>query len=73
MYLRKLIKTSVFYVNLIFQKPRILFKSFFEAQFKYYPLVWMSCSRSTKKKISKLYGRALRMVYDDCNSKFGEL
>ena len=41
--------------------------------FKYWPLIWMFCSRSAKNKISKLHERALRIVYDDCNSKFEKL
>ena len=63
----------MFYVNLIFQKPRTPFKYFFAAQFKYCPLTWMFCSRSTKKKINKPHVRALRIVYDDCDSMFDEL
>ena len=31
-----------------FQQKRIVFKSFFEAQFKYCPLIWMFCSRKAK-------------------------
>ena len=33
----------------------------------------MFCSRSANKKINKLHERALRIVYDDYNSKFEEL
>ena len=33
----------------------------------------MFCSRSANNKISKLHERALRIVYDDCNSKFEKL
>ena len=33
----------------------------------------MYCSRSTNNKISKLHERALRIVYDDYNSKFEEI
>ena len=33
----------------------------------------MFCSRSANNKINKLHGRALRMVYDDYNTKFEEL
>ena len=51
----------------------ILFNSFFEAQFKYCPLIRMLCSRSAKKKINELHRRAFRIVYDYCNSKFEEL
>ena len=55
------------------QQRRILFKSFFEAQFKYCPIIWMFCSRNANNKINKLHERALRIVYDDYNSKFEEL
>ena len=57
----------------IFQQQRTLFKSLFEAQFKYYPLIWVFCTRSANNKMKKLHKRALRIVYDDYNSKFGEL
>ena len=57
----------------IFQQRRMLFKSFFEAQFKYCPLIWMLCSRSPNNKINKLHKRALKIVYDEYNSKFEEL
>ena len=33
----------------------------------------MFCSRSSNNKINKLHERALRIVYDDYNSKFEEL
>ena len=33
----------------------------------------MFCSRSANNKINKLHERALRIVYDDYNSKFEEL
>ena len=56
-----------------FQQQRILFRLFFEAQFKYCLLIWMFCSRSANSKINKLHERALRVVYGDYNSKFEEL
>ena len=56
-----------------FQERGILFKAVFEAQLKDCPLIWMFCSRSANNKISKLHERALRIVYDDCNSKFEKL
>ena len=51
----------------------MLFKWFFEAQFKYFPLIWMFCTRSANNKINKLHERTLSIVYDDYNSKFEEL
>ena len=47
--------------------------SFIEAQFKYYHLTWMFCSRSCNNKINKLHERALRLVYDDFESSFDVL
>ena len=37
-----------------FEKLRILFKTFFESQFKYCPLTWMFYSRGTNNKIDRL-------------------
>ena len=56
-----------------FQQKRIVFKSFFEAQFKYCPLIWMFCSREANNKINKLHERALRIVYNDDVSSFEQL
>ena len=56
-----------------FKKIRILFKGFFEAQFKYCPLTWMFYSRSTNRRINHLHERALRLVYNDYELTFEEL
>ena len=54
-------------------KIKILFKRFFEAQFKYYPLMWMFYSRSTNRRNNLLHERALRLIYDDYELTFQEL
>ena len=56
-----------------FEKLRILFKTFFEFQFKYCPLTWMFYSRSTNNKINKLQERAPSFVYDHYSSSFDVL
>ena len=56
-----------------FNKLRLLFKTFFDSQFKYCPLTWMFYSRTTNNKINNLHERALRIVYDDYTSEFEEL
>ena len=56
-----------------FQQKRIIFKSFFEAKFKYCPLIWMFCSRKANNRINKLHEQALRIVYDDDISSFEQL
>ena len=37
-----------------FKKTKILFKGFFEVQFRYYPFTWMFYSRSTNRRINDL-------------------
>ena len=44
-----------------------------ELQLNYCPLIWMYCGRSTNNNIKKFDERALRIVYDEYNSKFKEL
>ena len=43
-----------------FNKTRMLFKGYFESQFKYCPLKWMCYSRNTNNKIRLLHERCLR-------------
>ena len=48
-------------------------KSFIEAQFGYFPLVWMFHGRALNRKINHLHERSLRIVYKDSVSSFHEL
>ena len=48
-------------------------KSFVEAQFGYFPVVWMFHSRELNKKINHIHERSLRIVYKDYNSFFNDL
>ena len=58
---------------LSFEKRRLIFKSFVECQFKYFPLIWMFHSRHTNNKFNRLHERALRIVYNDYESNFEQL
>ena len=58
---------------LSYQKKKILFKSFFESQFKYCNVVWMCHTRQSNNKINMLHERALRLVYNDYLTSFEEL
>ena len=58
------------YLN--FNKLRLLFKTFFDPQFKYCPLTRMFYSRTTNDKINKLHERALRLVHNHYVSTFEE-
>ena len=51
----------------------MLFKRFFESQFKYCPLTWMFYSRNTINKINLLHERAFRLVYNDYDLPFEKL
>ena len=54
-------------------QSRVLKKSFMEAQFDYFPLVWMFHSRALNRKISHLHERSLNIVYRDSINSFHEL
>ena len=58
---------------LTFDRKRVLFKAFFESQFKYCHLIRMFCSRAASNRIDKLYERALKLVYDDYETLFSDL
>ena len=58
---------------LSFDKKRIIFKAFFESQFKYCPLVWMFHGREVNQRINRLHERALSLVYNDYCSTFEHL
>ena len=70
---RKLSALSRMSSFLSFDKKRIIFKAFFESQFKYCPLVWMFHGREVNQRINRLHERALRIVYNDYVSTFEHL
>ena len=47
-----------------FQQRRLLMKSFVEAQFGYYPLVWMFHVREINRKINHIHEKCLRIIYE---------
>ena len=52
------------------QKRRILMKSFITSLFNYCPIVWMYHNKSLKRKVNHIHERALRIVYQDFQSRF---
>ena len=58
---------------LSFKKRRSLVMAFFESQFKYCPLVWMSCSRKLNNKINALHYRSLKIAYKNYELSFEDL
>ena len=51
----------------------MLFKAFFEFQFKYCSLLWIICNRRTSNRNRKLHEGALRPEYDDNETSFLDL
>ena len=47
------------------EKKKIVMKSFFNAQFNYFPLIWMLHSRKINNKIKHLHERCFRLTYSD--------
>ena len=70
---RKLSALARISYYLTFHQKRTLIKGFFESQFRYCSLTWMSHSRKSNNKINLLHERALRMIYNDQISSFQEL
>ena len=54
-------------------KRRMLVNAFFNSQFNYYSVIWMSHSRALNNKINRLHERCLRIIYNDKTSTFKEL
>ena len=52
------------------EKRRIVMKTFVEAQFNHWPLIWMLHSKTLNNKINRLHERALRIVYSNYKSSF---
>ena len=56
------------YMNL--QKRKVLMNAFFNAQFSYCPLIWMSHRRQDNSKIKHLHERCLRLIHNDNLSSY---
>ena len=70
---RKLSSSTKVAKFLPFKKRCILFKAFFELQFKYCALVWMFHGRQINDNKNELHENALRIVYNDTITSFEEL
>ena len=55
------------------EQRKILVNTFFDSQFNYCPLLWMSRSRSLNHKINRLHERSLRIAYNDYTATFEDL
>ena len=54
-------------------EKRLISNSIIKSQFRYCPLVWMFCSRTSKSMINKLHERSLRIILNDYSSDFNML
>ena len=55
------------------RKNKIISNSIIKSQFKYFPPVWMFCSRRSNSLGNNVHERALRIVYDDHSSSYSKL
>ena len=68
------LKATLRLENIISEKKRKgLFKTFFESQFSYCPLLRRCCIRKLNNEINRLHERALRIAYINYVSSFEEL
>ena len=59
--------------KLSIDKKLVLFNSFVSSQFGYCPLVWMFCGKTTNDLVRNVHKRALRALYNDFDSNYGDL
>ena len=56
-----------------FKKKEVLINSFVYTNFNYCPLIWRFCSAKSVGKIEQIQTRALRILYNDCDSDYKTL
>ena len=59
--------------HLYSKQKEILFKEMIRSQFKYYPLIWMFCSRKSNNLMNKVHERSLRIDSGDNHNSFKSL
>ena len=59
--------------NLDLKCRKLIFQSFVLSNFTYCSIVWHFCGKQNNGKIEKFQERALRILYDDCESECNEL
>ena len=52
---------------------KIIYQSFVASNFNYCPLVWHFCGKVNNSKLEKIQERALKIIYRDYDSTYGEL
>ncbi|CAM1330052.1 Uncharacterised protein r2_g3912 [Pycnogonum litorale] len=50
-----------------------IYHSFILSNFNYCPVTWHFCSEQNSKKMEKIQERALKFIYDDCDSSYESL
>ena len=53
-----------------FEQRKRIVDLFIISHFSYHPLVWMFHSRRLINRIDHIHERALKIIYQDCNSSF---
>ena len=58
------------YLN--YNQTQLIYSSFFTGQLSFCPLIWTFCSRQSNHLINKFQEQALRVKYNDYDSRFSE-
>ena len=58
------------YLN--YNQTQLIYSSFFTGQLSYCPLIWTFCSRQSNHLINKFQDQALKVKYNDYDSRFSE-
>ena len=55
------------------EQPKYLSEAYIMSEFKYCPLIWMFCNKTSNNQINKIHKRTLRLVYEMEDANFEDL
>ena len=66
-------KTLLHRKSLNLEQAQVLAEAYISSNFRYYPLLWMFCSKMSDNLIRKTHYRAFRAIYDTQTQSYKEL
>ena len=55
------------------EQTKHLSEAYIISAFKYFPLIWMFCNKTSNNQIDKIHKRSLRLVYEMQDANFEDL
>ena len=55
------------------EQTKYLFEAYIISAFKYCPLIWMFCNKTSNNQINKIHKRSLRLLYEMQDANFEDL